>query len=93
MRIQDLYVGAIPRFIRNIPIRCWGVLMMMILLLFLQKQNLASAIYLFELGTRLSGQGLKHTCERTVRRALTPAQGLERGRDGEGVKVMTVTRA
>jgi hypothetical protein len=64
MRIQDLYVGAIPRFIRNIPIRC-----------------------------RLSGQGLKHTCERTVRRALTPAQGLERGRDGEGVKVMTVTRA
>jgi hypothetical protein len=30
------------------------------LLLFLQKQNLASAIYLFGLGTRLSGQGLKH---------------------------------
>jgi hypothetical protein len=29
------------------------------LLLFLQKQNLASAIYLFGLGTRLSGQGLK----------------------------------
>ena len=24
MRIQDLYVGAFPRFIRNIPIRCWG---------------------------------------------------------------------
>ena len=37
-----------------------AVLMMMILLLFLQKQNLASAIYLFGLGTRLSGQGLKH---------------------------------
>ena len=35
-------------------------LMMMILLLFLQKQNLASAIYLFGLGTRLSGPGLKH---------------------------------
>ena len=34
--------------------------MMMILLLFLQKQNLASAIYLFGLGTRHSGQGLKH---------------------------------
>ena len=33
---------------------------MMILLLFLQKQNLASAIYLFRLGTRLSGPGLKH---------------------------------
>jgi hypothetical protein len=33
--------------------------MMMILLLFLQKQNLASAIYLCGLGTRLSGQGLK----------------------------------
>jgi len=33
---------------------------MMILLLFLQKQNLASAIYLFGLGTRLSGHGLKH---------------------------------
>ena len=35
-------------------------MMMMILLLFLQKQNLASAIYLFGLGTRLSGPGLKH---------------------------------
>jgi hypothetical protein len=23
MRIQDLYVGTFPRFIRNIPIRCW----------------------------------------------------------------------
>ena len=34
--------------------------LMMILLLFLQKQNLASAIYLFGLGTRLSGQGLKY---------------------------------
>ena len=34
--------------------------MMMILLLFLQKQNLAFAIYLFGLGTRLSGPGLKH---------------------------------
>ena len=34
--------------------------MQMILLLFLQKQNLASAIYLFGLGTRLSGPGLKH---------------------------------
>ena len=33
--------------------------MMMILLVFLQKQNLASAIYLFGLGTRLSGPGLK----------------------------------
>jgi hypothetical protein len=33
---------------------------MMILLLFLQKQNLASSIYLFGLGTRLSGPGLKH---------------------------------
>jgi len=31
--------------------------MMMILLLFLQKQNLVSAIYLFGLGTRLSGPG------------------------------------
>jgi hypothetical protein len=31
--------------------------------------------------------------ERTGRRALTPAQGLERGRDGGEVKVMTVTRA
>ena len=29
--------------------------MMMILLLFSQKQNLASALYLFGLGTRLSG--------------------------------------
>ena len=34
--------------------------LMMILLLFLQKQNLASAIYLFGLGTLLSGPGLKH---------------------------------
>jgi hypothetical protein len=30
------------------------------LLLFLQKQNLANAIYLFGLGTLLSGLGLKH---------------------------------
>ena len=30
---------------------------------------------------------------RTGRYALTPAQGLERGRDGGEVKVMTVTRA
>ena len=37
-----------------------GLHMMMILLLFLQKQNLASAIYLFGLGTRLSGPRLKH---------------------------------
>ena len=31
--------------------------------------------------------------ERTGRRALKPAQGLERDRDGGEVKVMTVTRA
>ena len=31
-----------------------------VLLLFLQKQNLANAIYLFGLGTLLSGLGLKH---------------------------------
>ena len=31
--------------------------------------------------------------ECTGRRALTPAQGLERGRDGGEVKIMTVTRA
>ena len=24
MRIQDLYVGTFPRFIRNISIYCWG---------------------------------------------------------------------
>jgi hypothetical protein len=35
-------------------------LMMIVLLLFLQKQNLANAIYLFGLGTLLSGLGLKH---------------------------------
>jgi hypothetical protein len=34
--------------------------MMIVLLLFLQKQNLANAIYLFGLGTLLSGLGLKH---------------------------------
>ncbi len=39
--------------------------MMMILLLFLQKQNLVSAIYLFGLGTRLSGPGLKHMRSRS----------------------------
>jgi len=33
---------------------------MIVLLLFLQKQNLANAIYLFGLGTLLSGLGLKH---------------------------------
>jgi hypothetical protein len=31
-----------------------------VLLLFLQKQNLATAIYLFGLGTLLTGLGLKH---------------------------------
>jgi hypothetical protein len=36
------------------------VSMMIILLLFFQKQNLASTIYLFGLGSRLSGPGLKH---------------------------------
>ncbi len=36
------------------------VTMMINLLLFLQKQKLATAIYLFGLGTRLSGPGLKH---------------------------------
>ena len=35
-------------------------LLMIVLLLFLQKQNLATAIYLFGLGTLLSGPGLKH---------------------------------
>ena len=35
-------------------------LMMIDLLLFLQKQKLATAIYLFGLGTLLSGPGLKH---------------------------------
>ena len=35
-------------------------MMMIVLLLFLQKQNLANAIYLFGLGTLLSGLGLKH---------------------------------
>ena len=34
--------------------------MMIVLLLFLQKQKLATAIYLFGLGTLLSGLGLKH---------------------------------
>jgi hypothetical protein len=34
--------------------------MMIVLLLFLQKQNLANTIYLFGLGTLLSGLGLKH---------------------------------
>jgi hypothetical protein len=33
---------------------------MMVLLLFLQKQNFAYCQYLFGLGTRPSGQGLKH---------------------------------
>jgi len=36
------------------------VLLMIVLLLFLQKQNLANAIYLFGLGTLLSRLGLKH---------------------------------
>ena len=36
----------------------WG--RSIVLLLFLQKQNLANAIYLFGLGTLLSGLGLKH---------------------------------
>ncbi len=31
-----------------------------VLLLFLQKQNLATSIYLFGLGTLLTGLGLKH---------------------------------
>jgi hypothetical protein len=40
-------------------------IMMMILLLFLQKQNLASAVYLFGLGARLSGPGL-NTCDNAL---------------------------
>ena len=36
------------------------VRMMIVLLLFLQKQNLANDIYLFGLGTLLSRLGLKH---------------------------------
>jgi hypothetical protein len=36
------------------------MMIIIILLLFFQKQNLASAVYLFGLGTRLSGPGLKH---------------------------------
>jgi hypothetical protein len=39
--------------------------MMIILLLFFQKQNLASAVYLFGLGTRPSGPGLKHMRSRS----------------------------
>ena len=42
-------LSATPAFDRSI-----------VLLLFLQKQNLANAIYLFGLGTLLSGLGLKH---------------------------------
>jgi hypothetical protein len=34
--------------------------MMIVLLLFLQKQKLVTAIYLFGIGTLLSGLGLKH---------------------------------
>jgi hypothetical protein len=38
---------------------------MIILLLFFQKQNLASNVYLFGLGTRPSGPGLKHMRSRS----------------------------
>jgi len=42
------------------------------LLLFLQKQNLATAIYLFGLGTLLTGLGLKHMREYYVSYLSTP---------------------
>ena len=56
-------VGEVPAAVmvgERIPAKASQRWMMMILLLFLQKQNLAFAIYLFGLGTRLSGPGLKH---------------------------------
>jgi hypothetical protein len=46
--------GAVPRAARGLALAFAMGTMMMTLLLFLQKQNLASAIYLFGLGTRLS---------------------------------------
>ena len=57
INLNDVWLKVPRPFACPSPI---NVMMMMILLLFLQKQNLASAIYLFGLGTRLSGPGLKH---------------------------------
>ena len=59
-----------------------------VLLLFLQKQNLATAIYLFGLGTLLTGLGLKHKSELYLQSFLTvdnrhppKTRGTHRGLD------------
>jgi hypothetical protein len=44
----------------RIQLQVCVVALIIVLLLFLQKQNLANAIYLFGLGNLLSGLGLKH---------------------------------
>ena len=43
-----------------------------VLLLFLQKQNLATAIYLFGLGTLLTGLGLKHELSGFPKKPFSP---------------------
>ncbi len=49
--------------------------MMIVLLLFLQKQKLATAIYLFGLGTLLSGLELKHMRTHDVHAGRSIARG------------------
>jgi hypothetical protein len=46
----------------------WKPLMMILLLLFLQKQSLAFAVYLFGIGTLHTGPGLKkkNTCDNAL---------------------------
>jgi hypothetical protein len=59
--------GTVEEQVRDTRPPCPGLHMpsvcgvMIILLLFLQKQSLASAVYLFGFGTLLSGPGLKKT--------------------------------
>jgi hypothetical protein len=53
----------------DIPRCLWGLRPKMIfdLLLFLQKQSLAFAVYLFGIGTLLTGPGLKkNTCDNAL---------------------------
>jgi len=53
-------IGVAPRYIpAGAVIELAGIRLMILLLLFLQKQSLAFAVYLFGIGTLLTGPGLK----------------------------------
>ena len=87
-----LRVVALARQPRSVPPDMCGCAgecsRSIVLLLFLQKQNLATAIYLFGLGTLLTGLGLKHKSELYLQSFLTvdnrhppKTRGTHRGLD------------